>query len=84
MLDKKKEKKEGQLRYKYVVLGRDTSYFVEEKKDTDSTTKFSEISISSQCMLNNDVLSLINSNCMSRYEADLNVSVVFFISSSMG
>jgi hypothetical protein len=36
-------KKNGQRRYKYLVLGRDRSYFV--KKNTDSTKKFSETDI---------------------------------------
>ena len=34
-------KKKGQRKYKYLVLGRDRSYFV-KKKNTDSTKKFSE------------------------------------------
>ena len=36
-------KKNGQCRYKYLVLGRDISYFV--KHHSDSTKKFSEIDI---------------------------------------
>jgi hypothetical protein len=36
-------KKNGQRRYKYLVLGRDRSYFV--KKHSDSTKKFSETDI---------------------------------------
>jgi hypothetical protein len=36
-------KKNGQQRYKYLVLGRDRSYFV--KKHSDSTKKFSETDI---------------------------------------
>ena len=35
-------KKKGQRRYKYLVLGRDRSYFVKKKKHSDSTKKFSE------------------------------------------
>jgi hypothetical protein len=34
-------KKNGQRRYKYLVLGRDRSYFVKKKKHSDSTKKFS-------------------------------------------
>jgi len=36
-------KKNGQRRYKYLVLGRDRSYFV--KRNTDSTKMFSESDI---------------------------------------
>ena len=38
----------GQRRYKYLVLGRDRSYFVKKKKKkkySDSTEKFSETDI---------------------------------------
>jgi hypothetical protein len=35
-------KKKGQRRYKYLVLGRDRSYFVKKSKHSDSTKKFSE------------------------------------------
>jgi hypothetical protein len=35
-------KKKGQRRYKYLVLGRDRSYFVKKKHHSDSTKKFSE------------------------------------------
>ena len=38
------KKKNGQRRYKYLVLGRDRSYFV-KKNHSDSTKKFSEIDI---------------------------------------
>ena len=37
-------KKNGQRRYKYIVLGRDLSYFV-KKKHSDSTNKFTETDI---------------------------------------
>ena len=39
-------KKNGQRRYKFLVLGRDISYFVKQnKKHADSTKKFSETNI---------------------------------------
>jgi hypothetical protein len=38
-------KKNGQRRYKYPVLGRDSSYFVKKNKHSDSTKKFSETDI---------------------------------------
>ena len=40
-------KKNGQRRYKYLVLGRDRPYFVKKthKKHSDSTKKFSETDI---------------------------------------
>jgi hypothetical protein len=36
----------GQHRYKYLVLGRNISYFVKIKNNTDSSKEFSEIDIS--------------------------------------
>jgi hypothetical protein len=42
-------KKNGQRRYKYLVLGRDISYFV--KHHSDSTKKFSEADIFKEYML---------------------------------
>ena len=66
-------KKNGQRRYKYLVLGRDISYFV--KHHSDSTKKFSETGIF-------NMLQVLIDNIFVMFSTDLWVQTVLLFSPS--
>ena len=74
-------KKNGQRRYKYLVLGRDISYFVKKKNHSDSTKKFSESDIISMLeFLIDSIFVIFGGRVFNRQSAYLWVQTVLLFS----
>ena len=72
-------KKNGQRRYKYLVLGRNISYFVKKKKKhSDSIKKFSEPVINMLEFLIDNIFVMVGGRIFSTESAYLWVQIVLF------